>query len=232
MKGFMAKKIESASRTRPNLSRELVLRAALALADEIGINSLSMRVLGERLDVKAMSLYNHVASKDDVIGGIVDIIVGEIDLSFGELNWKEAMRKRANSALEVYSRHPWAPSLVASRTAPGLATLKHHDAVLGALRKGGFSIEMAAHAFALIDSYIYGFAIQKANLPLNSTEEVADVADQILAQLPADIYPNLTAMIMEHALKPGYNFGNEFEFGLNLILDGLEQATEKSTRVD
>lgn len=219
----MGKKTEPGVRLRSALSRDLILRAAIALADDSGLAALSMRTLGEKLDVKAMSLYNHVANKDDVIGGMVDIIMSEIDVSSDGLHWKEAMHQRATSALEVFSRHLWASSLVASRTTPGAATLLHHDAVIGTLRRGGFSIGMAAHAISVLDSYIYGFAIQKANLPLNDAEQVAEVADQILSQLPADIYPNLTEMIMEHALKPGYNYGDEFDYGLSLILDGLEQ---------
>jgi hypothetical protein len=107
---------------------------------------------------------------------------------------------------------------------PGPATLRHHDAVLGSLRQGGFSIEMAAHAFSALDSYIYGFALQEASLPFDTAEETAEVAQMILKQLPADEYPYLAELTIEHVLQPGYDYGDEFEFGLDLILDGLERA--------
>jgi hypothetical protein len=119
-------------------------------------------------------------------------------------------------------RHPWATSLMQSRTKPGPATLRHHDWVIGSLRKAGFSIDMAAHAFSVMDGYIYGFALQQVNLPSHSSAESADLAENILRELPAHEYPHLAEMIVEHALKPGYDYAEEFEFGLDLILDGLE----------
>jgi hypothetical protein len=136
------------------------------------------------------------------------------------------MRERAISAREVLSRHPWATALMDSRTAPGPATLRHHDTVIGTLREAGFSIELAAHAFSALDSYTYGFAMQEAALPFDTAEETAEVAEMILAQLPADEYPHLTELTIEHVLKPGYDYGDEYEFGLDLILDGLERARE------
>lgn len=209
------------------LSRERILRAAIALVDKSGIELLTMRQLGQELGVEGMSLYNHVASKEDVIDGIVDLVMHEIELSLQEVDWKRAIRQGANSAREVFARHPWAPSLVASRRKPGPATLRHHDNFIGILRRGGFTIAMAAHAFSALDSYIYGFAIQEANLPLENSEQVAEVAENILGQLAADEYPHLTEMIVEHAMKPGYNFGDEFAIGLELILDGLERIIKK-----
>ena len=134
------------------------------------------------------------------------------------------MRERAESARQALRRHPWAIALMSSRTSPGLATLRHHDAVIGSLRTAGFSVEMAAHAFSLIDSYIYGFALQEATLPLGDTEEeTAEVAQMMLAQVPADEFPNLTELTVEHILQPGYDYGEEFGFGIDLILDGLER---------
>lgn len=210
------------------LSRERIFRAAIALVDKSGIELLTMRKLGQELQVEAMSLYNHVANKEDVIDGIVDLVMNEIDLSFQEVDWKSAMRQGANSAREMFSRHPWASNLVASRKTPGPATLRHHDTVIGILRRGGFTIAMAAHAFSALDSYIYGFAIQEANLPLENSEQVAEVAENILGQLSPDEYPHLTEMIVEHAMKPGYNYGDEFAIGLDLILDGLERILKKT----
>ncbi|HLY15161.1 MAG TPA: TetR/AcrR family transcriptional regulator C-terminal domain-containing protein [Candidatus Limnocylindrales bacterium] len=214
------------------MTRERVLAAALALADRAGIESLTMRRLGQALGVEAMSLYNHVANKDDVLQGIVDQVMSEIDLSALDGSWKPAMRVRAISARDTFARHPWASSLVASRITPGPATLRHHDAIIGCLRRGGFPIARAAHAFSLLDSYVYGFAIQEANLPLRSTDEVAEVAGDILGQLPAGEYPYFIEMIVEHALKPGYDYRDEFEIGLDLILDGLERLrSEPEPRV-
>ena len=219
----MAPPTKPGTEPRLPLSRERVLRAAVAFADENGIGSLSMRKLGEALGVEAMSLYNHVANKDDLLDGMVDLVFGEIDLPSGAIDWKTAMRDRAGSARQALSRHPWAIALMQSRTAPGPSTLRHHDAVIGSLRGAGFSIEMAAHAFSALDSYIYGFALQEASLPFDTAEETAEVAEMILSQFPADEYPHLTELTLEHVLQPGYDYGNEFEFGLDLVLDGLER---------
>jgi AcrR family transcriptional regulator len=213
---------QHAARRAP-LSRDRVLEAAVALADETGIDSVSMRKLGEALGVEAMSLYNHVANKGDLLDGMVDVVFSEIDLPSGE-NWKVAMRQRAISARQVLGRHRWAIGRMESRASPGPATLRHHDAVLGCLRGAGFSIEMTAHAYSVLDSYIYGFALQEANLPFDDAEETAQVAEEILGQFRAGDYPHLTELAMEHVLQPGYDYGNEFEVGLDLILDGLERA--------
>ena len=218
---------ENAADSRARLTRDRVLGAAVALADESGIESLSMRKLGQALGVEAMSLYNHVANKGELLDGMVDVVFGEIDLPGGEVSWKAAMRQRALSARRVLGRHRWAIGLMESRTSPGPGTLRHHDAVLGCLRGAGFSIEMTAHAYSLLDSYIYGFALQEASLPFDSGEETAEVAEAILAQAPADAYPYLTELAVEHVLKPGYDYGDEFEIGLDLILDGLERAMRK-----
>ncbi len=211
---------------RAPLSRERVLRAAVAFADQNGIGSLSMRRLGEVLGVEAMSLYNHVANKSELLDAMVDVVFGEIDLPGADTDWRSAMRQRAISARQALSRHRWAIGLMESRTTPGPATLRHHDAVLGTLRAGGFSVELAAHAFSVLDSYIYGFAMQEANLPFDTGEETAELAQAILAQFPADEYPHLTELTVEHVLQPGYDYGNEYVFGLDLILDGLERARD------
>ena len=212
---------------RAPLSRERILDAAVRLADQHGITSLSMRKLGEAVGVEAMSLYNHVASKSDLLDGMIDAVFGEIDMPPGAVDWKPAMRRRAVSAREVLARHRWAIGLMESRTTPGPSTLRHHDTVLGTLRRGGFSVEMAAHAFSVLDSYIYGFALQEASLPFESGEQTAALAEEILAGVPADQYPHLTELTVEHVLKPGYEYGDEFQFGLELILDGLERATSR-----
>jgi AcrR family transcriptional regulator len=220
----MAPPTKPETEPRIPLSRDRVLRAAVAFADERGIGSLSMRKLGEALGVEAMSLYNHVANKDELLDGMVDLVFSEIDLPSGTADWKTAMRDRAESARHALSRHPWAIALMQSRTSPGPATLRHHDAVIGSLREAGFSIELAAHAFSGIDSYVYGFALQEASLPFNTAEEATEVAETIMNRFPADEYPHLTELAVEHVLRPGYEYADEFEFGLDLILDGLERA--------
>jgi AcrR family transcriptional regulator len=218
----MATQTEPNVKRRAPLSRERVLRAAVVLADAGGIDSLSMRKLGEELGVEAMSLYNHVANKDDILDGIVDLVFSEIALPAGRAGWKPATRKRAISAHEALLRHPWAPPLMQSRTKPGPATLRHHDSVLGSLRTAGFTLVMAAHAVSVIDGYVYGFALQQINIPLQSREQVAEVGQNILRQMAGE-YPHLAEMITKHAMKPGYDYAKEFEFGLDLILDGLER---------
>jgi len=220
----MTEPTEPGAEPRPRLTRQRVLGAAVALADAGGIESLTMRKLGEELGVEAMSLYNHVANKDDVLDGIVDLVFSEIGLPSGEADWKTAMRQRAVSAREVLSRHRWAIGLTESRTTPGAATMRHHDAVIGTLRGAGFSVEMTAHAFSVLDSYIYGFALQAASLPLEGGEVTTEVAQVVRAQLAADEYPHLTEFAIEHILQPGYDYGDEYQFGLDLILDGLEGA--------
>ena len=206
------------------LSRDRVLRAAVGLADREGINALSMRKLGQEVGVEAMSLYNHVRNKEELLNGMIDIVFGEIDLPAADAEWSAAMRQRAISARQALKRHPWAIGLMESRAQPGPATLRHHDSVLRNLRTAGFSVELAAHAYSVLDSYIYGFTLNELTLPFdNSPEKVAEVAGNIMREMPAGEYPYLTEMAVEHAMKPGYDYGNEFEFGLNLILQGLKR---------
>jgi AcrR family transcriptional regulator len=220
----MAMRSTSGGRHRVPLSRERVLDAAIKLADEGGIESLTMRRLGQELGVEAMAVYHHFASKEEVVDGIVDRVHAEILVPEDAAGWMEAMRRRAASAREALARHRWAAALMESRRNPGPASLRHHDSVIACLRRAGFSIEMAAHAFSLLDSYIYGFAQQQASLPFESGDEAAAVAGEILKNFPVDAYPHLAEMAFEHIMKPGYDYADEFEFGINLILDGLERA--------
>ena len=199
-----------------------MLRTAIALADDAGIEMLTMRRLGEELGVEAMSLYTHVANKEDLLNAMVDAVFNEIELPSHLDDWKTAMRKRSVSFRAALSRHPWATSLKDSGTNPGPATLRHHDRVIGTLRNAGFSIAMAAHAFSALDSYIYGFAMQEKSLPFHTEEETAAMAHIMLAQLPANEYPYLAELTADHVLQPGYSYGDEFPLGLDLILDGLE----------
>ena len=208
---------------RERLSRERVLSAALALADREGMDALTMRRLGEALGVEAMSLYSHVANKDDLLDGMIDAVFAEIDLPSADEGWRAAMRQRAVSIREVLCRHRWAIGLLESRTSPGPATLAHHDAVIGVLRAGGVSVPQTAHAFSVLDSYIYGFALQEKGLPFQTADEAVEVAQAMFAQIPVDRYPHFVELATQHALRPGYDYGAEFEFGLDLILDGLER---------
>jgi AcrR family transcriptional regulator len=208
------------------LTRGRVLNAAVALADESGSESLSMRKLGEAVGVEAMSLYHHVANKDDLLDGMIDVVFGEIELPFDCGDWMGAMRQRALSARRVLARHGWAIRFMESRTAPGPATLRHHDAVLGCLRNAGFPTQLAAHAFSLLNSYIYGFALQERSLPFTTPEQGVELAQTILAQYPQGEYPHLAELTAEHLLPPGTGHASEFEFGLDLILDGLHRLSQ------
>lgn len=211
---------------RTRLTRERVQRAALVAADAGGLEALTMRKLAEVLEVAPMALYRHVANKDDLIDAMVDIVFGEVGLPSSGTNWRTAMRQRAISLRDVLLRHRWAIGIMESRTNPGPATLRHHDSVLGSLRAGGFSVPMAAHAYSVLDSYIYGFALTKMNLPFSS-DDVAEVAEAMLQPFPANEYPNMVEILMEHVMKPGYDYGDEFEYGLDLILDGLDRALQE-----
>lgn len=209
---------------RRRLDRDTVLRAAVALADEVGLAALSMRKLGEAVGVEAMSLYNHVANKEDLLDGMVDLVFAQFSLPEVGEDWKEAMRRRGHSARAVLREHPWAIGLLETRTSPGPATLTHHDAVLGCLRSAGFSIELAGHAFAILDAFTYGFAMQEATLPFDGGDETAELAEQMVAAMPVDEYPHLVEFATERAMRPGYDFSDEFPYGLDLVLDGLERA--------
>jgi AcrR family transcriptional regulator len=206
---------------RVPLSRERVLSGALEVADAGGITALTIRSLADKLGVKPMSVYHHVANKDEILDCIVDLVFSEIELPTAGGDWHTEMRRRAISARQALRRHPWAIQLLQSRTDPGPATLRHHNAIIGSLRGAGFSVQMTAHAFALIDSYVFGFALSEAALPIHGPETVAEVAGSMMRQFPTDAYPHLVEFSTEHILKPGYDFGAEFEFGLDLILDAL-----------
>ncbi len=204
----------------PLLTRERVLSAALGLADEHGIEDLSMRALAHVLGVEAMSLYNHVASKSDLLDGLVDLVFSEVDLPTGESSWKANLRKWATSAREALARHRWAIGLMESRTRPGPENLRHHDAVLACLREAGFSVRSAVHAYSMLNSYIYGFALQEVSLPFSTEQQAMEVTDAILQQFPADDYPHLAEVGREHVAR-GYRYGDEFGLGLNVILKAL-----------
>ncbi|GAA5509402.1 TetR/AcrR family transcriptional regulator [Novipirellula caenicola] len=216
-----ANREKAGKKRKVSLSKETVLRTAIQFANQHGIESLSMRKLGELLGVEAMSLYNHVSSKDAILDGIVDIVAGEIELPELDGDWKNSMRRRAVSAHNVLMRHPWATMLIVSRPNVGPAMLRYVDATIGCLVEAGFSYAMADHAWNAIDSYVYGFTLQKLNFPFQP-DEYAEVAKAYLPQIPADEYPYLNGMSQE--MISGHHDGlHELQFGLDLILDGLER---------
>lgn len=205
---------------RAALSRERVLRTAVAVADAGGAASLTMRSLAADLGVKPMSLYHYVRNKDDLLDGMVDLVFDEIAAPEPGGDWHAEVRRRAASARRVLRTHRWAIGLLDSRTSPGPATLRHHEAMVGTLRRAGFSVPQAAHAYALLDSYLYGFVVQESALPFDEPGGSAEVAEGIVAAM-GDAYPYLAEMAAEHVLRPGYDFGEEFERGLDTILDAL-----------
>lgn len=208
---------------RTRLSTERVLRAALAIADAGGLSRLTIRLLAEELGAKPMSVYYYVSSKDELLDLLVDVVFAEVELPDPEGEWREQMRRRAHSMRARLKQHPWAIGLLESRTSPGPATLRHHDAVLACLRHAGFTLQLTAHAYALIDSYVYGFALQEASLPFEGPESVREVAGPIMQLMASGAYPSMVEMVTDYYLQPGYDFADEFDFGLDLILDGLER---------
>jgi len=220
----MPTETDSNAERRAPLSRERVLRAAVALADHSGIESLTMRRLGQELGVEAMSLYNHVANKDDILDGIVDLVLSDIDVPPSGTDWKPAMRHRAISAHEVLLAHPWAAMLVMSRYNIGPGMTRYLDATLGRLREGGFSIEGALDAWNTLDSHLYGFTLQELNLPFD-VSETQQVSASVLPQIPADEFPHV-AEVITHVMQSGR--AENFQFGLDLILDGLEAILNRA----
>lgn len=203
------------------LSRDRIIDAAASVADSRGLTGVSMRNVGKQLGVEAMSLYHHISGKDDLLDGLADWVFTGIDLPALDEPWRGAMAERAASSRARISAHPWALGLIESRRNPGPALLRHHDTVLGCLRTNGFTVALAAHAFSAIDAYVYGFVLTELNLPMQSGEQ----ADELVAEmaLPFDRYPHLAEMMTEQVLGKSYTYGAEFDFGLGLILDGLEE---------
>ena len=213
--------------SRPPLNRARILAAAVEIADERGVGAVTMREVASRLGVEAMSLYNHVANKDDILDGMADLVAEQFDLPQDVDHWREAMRRRAVSAHEVFGRHPWAPMLFDSRESSGPSRLRYFDWVLGTLMRAGFSVDDAARAFSLLDSYIYGFGIEQLNFSADGDTSREEMAEAILAYIPAETYPHLYKMA-SHAMQFGYDAEADFDFGLEIILDGLERTLDES----
>jgi AcrR family transcriptional regulator len=211
--------------TREPLSRARVLQAAIALADEAGLGAFSMRGLAQELGVVPMALYKHVANKDELLDGMVDIVFGEIALPSGELDWRSAMRSRAISTREALKRHGWAIGMMESRL-PGPANLRHHDAVMGCLRRAGFPFEMAVHAYSVQDAYIYGFALQERDLAFETSDSAGEAAQRRAEMIDGiEDYPYLVEVATKLP-ESGYDNAVEFAWGLDLILDGLDRRRQ------
>jgi AcrR family transcriptional regulator len=223
MKNETTKTSKPKTNPRPRLNRDLILKTALELADRDGIDALTMRSLAEQLAVEAMSLYHHVANKVELLDGLIDLVFAQIEVPSRDDAWKPALRARAISAHAALIGHPWAIGLMESRTAPGPATLRHHEAVLGCFRENGFSLPATAHAYSILDSYIYGFALQEINLPFQNSDDAVGVTETMMARMPEGEFRYLTEMAVDHVLQPGYAYAHEFEVGLDLILEVLEK---------
>jgi len=204
------------------LSKQRVVLEAVGLADREGVDGLSMRRLAAVLGAGAMSLYHYVANKEELLDAMIDIVFEEIELPTDATDWQSAMRQRAISTRQVLARHPWAIGLLESRTSPGPANLRHHEAVTACLRRAGFSVLMATHANWLLDSYVYGFALQESSLPFDTADEFADTTEDVfLPQLPPDQFPYLNESAAA-LVAAGYDPADEFIFGLDLVLAALE----------
>jgi AcrR family transcriptional regulator len=216
---------DARTRQRARLNRERVLDAGVALADREGIDALTMRRLAGELGVEAMSLYNHVSNKDDLLDGMLDRVFGEIELPGGGPDWRHRARRRAISAHAVLMRHPWAAAMWASRPNPGPARMRYVDTALRNLREAGFLPGLLDRTFHAIDNHIVGHALQALGFPLERGEMKA-ASEQFLRSFPVEEYPDLAAHVRHHAEHPGE--GDEFEFGLDLILDGIERMRAAS----
>ena len=209
------------------LTRGGIVAAAVELADDAqDLAALSMRSVAQRLGVTPMSLYNHVANKEELLDGMVDAVFAEFYGPVPGADWRSELRRRSVTAREVLKRHPWAVGLMDSRRNAGYQTLVHHDAVIGCLREAGFSLPLTGHAFAVLDAHLYGFLVQELSMPFQPGQDLAELGNQIVAALPEGQLPYFREFTLEHALRPGYDFGDEFEVGLDLVLDGLAQQLD------
>ena len=222
----MAAEPQSSPQPRIPLTRDRVLRAAIQIADEEGLDALTMRRLGQELGVQAMSLYNHVANKDDLYQGIVDLAMSEIEVPSAQADWKAALRQSAISAYQAFVRHPWACNLHMVTPSINDERMQWMEGVLRTLREAGFSPNMTHHAYHALDSHITGFTLWMVNMPFDSREELLDMAQEFIPRIPADRFPYVIEHANEHLQDPDPNEPSEFEFGLDLILEGLERRLE------
>jgi len=209
---------------RKPLNRERILRTAIRLADEGGLESVSMRRIGQALRVEAMSLYKHVANKDDILDGVADLVTSDFEVPANDVDWKTAIRRSAISAHGILLRHPWASSLIESRVNAGPARLRYLDAIIGILVAAGFPMPTVLRAIMALDSHTYGFVLQELAWPFD-VEHAPEAAAAFARGLPAGEYPNVLAMAEMVTTAPG-GVPVDFEFGLDLILDGLERLQD------
>ena len=212
------------------LTRAGIVAAAVELADTQDLAALSMRSVARQLGVMPMSLYNHVANKEELLDGMVDAVFAEFYAPVPGAEWRSELRWRAVTAREALKRHPWAVGLMDSRRNAGYETLVHHDAVIGCLREAGFSLTLTGHAFAVLDAHLYGFLVQELSMPFQPGQDLAELGNQIVAALPEGQLSYFREFTLEHALRPGYDFGDEFEVGLDLVLDGLARRLAAADR--
>jgi AcrR family transcriptional regulator len=215
------------------LGKERIVQAAVALADADGFGSLSMRNLAQELQAAPMSLYRHFANKEELLDGMIDVVFGEIYSPVIGREWKTELRKRGVSAREALRRHQWAVGLMETRMSPGPASAEHHNATMGCLREAGFPFRDAVHAYNVLDSYAYGFALQEKTIPFETPEQSVEMAEVTVGERGSE-YPYLSEVVVEFASSGGYDYTEEFEFGLDLILDGLARfkRTIRSGRKD
>lgn len=208
---------------RPRLTRARILEAAISVADGGGLTQISMRNVGKALGVEAMSLYHHIPGKEPLLNALVERIIEQIETPSAGMPWRAAMTARAQSARQILGAHPWAIGLIESRREPQPNLLRHHEGVLACLRADGFSVDLAAHAFSVLDAYVYGFALTEANLTSPQGETIESFVIGIQALIPPETYPHMTEFIHHKVLGKNYSYGDEFNFGLDLILDSLEK---------
>ena len=209
---------------RTELSRERVLNAAVGLADRGGFGSLTMRKLADELGVGVMSLYHYVPNKEDLVDGMIDIVFGEIEPPTTDVDWMTAMRRRAVSTRKALNHHRWANGLMENRTSPGPASIALREAILRCLREAGFSVEETMQAYSVQDAYIYGFALQESTMGFEDAEESKERAETTAAGVEdlKDAFPYLYEMVVGHVAKVGYDFDQAFDYGLDLILEALD----------
>lgn len=212
------------------LTREAITATAMSIADSDGLSAVSMRAVARRLGVEAMSLYHHVPNKEGILDAMVDAVFVEFHAPEPGADWAHEMRRRSLSAREAIKRHPWAIGLMDSRRNAGFETLRHHDAVIGCFREAGFSLVLTGHAFAVLDAHLYGFLVQELSIPFDPGQDLAELGQAMMAALPAGELPYLREFTVEHALQPGYDFADEFEVGLDLVIEGLENRRAAESR--
>ena len=222
------------SARRPRLNREMVLRTGVVLADQVGIDGFTMRTLAQELGVVPMALYKHVANKQALLEGMVDLVWSEVAEPHARDGWKPAMRERAVSLRSAMLRHRWAVGLMEASGKPGPENLKQHNAMLGCLRESGFTFRTTVHMTSLLDAYVYGFALQQKTLSFETPEESAQAAADTHAGETAEAaarYPYLLEVVAELAER-GYDYDAEFLVGLDVLLDGVESLRSSWRQVE